>query len=361
MRHTLRPTSHLLDLIRRRDWHLVRLRIRSHPNDAHYKKTMLHQACLYRAPLDVMELLLQATPPDAIVAQDSQGWTPLHMVLLYGAKDDICLLLIRRGGTLGGNKDGEYIGSPLHLACRHGASTIILKALLQADPTMAVKENEAGAKPANLLWHQFRKQTGSDYEIDDLQEEHVQDLLHRMGWIVDAARGRQFHQERNSEQLPAVSLHDVIDLHSELRHFISIMIRLYPEQCRRRDDQGNLPLHVAASVHQPCQEVCASLSSFRKVNKNNIDALDQLLHAYPPAANIPDGTGRLPLHLAVNSGSRTWKMGIASLVQASPRSITTRNVLTHLYPAQEAAHDVETSYELLKAWPPLVVVMTSSQ
>jgi ankyrin repeat protein len=312
-----------------------------------------------------MELLLEASPPTAIVAQDSQGWTPLHMALLYGAKDDICLLLIRRGGLGLLNEEGEYIGSPLHLACRHGASTTILKALLQANPNMAYQENETGTKPANLLWHQFRKQTGSDYDIDDLQEEHVHDLLHRMGWILDAARGRQFHhehQERNSsdyEQPSAVSLHDVIDLHSELRHFISIMIRLYPEQCRRRDAQGNLPLHVAASV-QPRQEVSASLASFRQVNMNNIDPLDQLLHAYPLAANLPDGMGRLPLHLAVSS-SRTWKTGIASLVQASPQSLTTRNVVTHLYPAQEAAQDVETSYELLKAWPPLVVVTTSSQ
>lgn len=359
MNYALRPTSHLLDLIRRRDddWHLVRLRIISHPNDVRYKTshqaTVLHQACLYRTSLDMIELLLNAYP-DAIIAQDSEGWTPLHVALLYGANEELCLLLIRRGGV---TKDGRYIGSPLHLACRHGASAPILQALLNANPAMAVQPNEAGAKPAHLVWRDFRKRS-SGYAIEELQEEHVEDLLHRIGWILDAARGRKLQQQsrrRNDETASIPSLHDVVDLHSELHHLISIMIRLYPEQCSRRDTKGNLPLHVAASV-RPNKGPSLSLLSFRR---NNTDVLDQILHAYPSAANLPDGTGRLPLHLAVLS-ERTWKTGICSLVQASPQSITTRNILTHRYPAQEA-RDVDTIYQLILAWPPLLSATSSCQ
>jgi hypothetical protein len=57
--------------------------------------------------------------------------------------------------------------------------------------------------------------------------------------------------------------------------------------------------------------------------------------------------------VALTAGKRQWNSGIAALVQAAPGTLEQPNGLTHLYPAQEA-HDVETIYQLVLAWPPLV-------
>lgn len=326
-----RPSPALVDLIRDRDWQSVKSHIQSHPWDARYKtsnqSTTLHHACLYRAPYEVCFDILE-TYPEAVYAQDSQGWTPLHVSLLYNAAEDVCLLLIARGGAP--STSAEYVSSPLHLACRHGASARVMRALLQACPNMANTVSESGTKPANLLWFGFRKRT-SDHAIDDLENGHVEELMSRLGMLLHAARGRSIEEDS------VVSLHEVIELHSELHHLIALLIRLFPDECRRLDINGNLPLHHL-TAH------CSGV----------VTILEKLLQAYPTAARIPDNKGRLPLHVALSQGRWTWSTGVDKLVRASPESLATRNILTRLYPAQEAVYDVDTVLQLLLAWPVLL-------
>jgi ankyrin repeat protein len=352
--HKPQPSSSgLVDLIRGGDWSLVASHVISHPCDANYRtsnqSTPLHHACLYGAPYEIVKLILSAHL-DALVAEDSNGWTPLEVALTYAAPEDVCLMLIRRAGVVVSTAQSRchvstkhvstlralMCPSPLNVACRHGASTAIIKALLETNSQMASVPDLMGEKPAKLLWLGFRKQT-SDHAIEDLDYPEVEDLLVRMVLLIHATQGRPPLVE---EQQHEVSLQEIIELDSELDHLISVIIRLYPDKCRRLDENGNLPLHVAASRAPPS-------SSF-------IDTLDLLLQAYPSAAKIPDSLGRLPLHLALSS-KRTWKTGIQSLVQHNPESLTARNVVTQLYPAHEA-DDVDTTYELLQAWPSILQI-----
>jgi ankyrin repeat protein len=73
--------------------------------------------CLYREPLDLVELSLEANPDALVAHNDSQGWTPIHLIILYGGNEEIALMLIRRGGALVALLQSPDIGSPLHLAC----------------------------------------------------------------------------------------------------------------------------------------------------------------------------------------------------------------------------------------------------
>ena len=99
------PTKTLLQLIRRRDWDGCKYRLLTYPWDAQYRDRSgnnsmpLHLVCLYRAPIEVVTMLVDAHPR-ALLAQDTEGWTPIHLILLYGGDEEIALLLIRRGGRM---------------------------------------------------------------------------------------------------------------------------------------------------------------------------------------------------------------------------------------------------------------------
>ena len=88
--------------------------------------TSLHLACLYRAPKDLVEMILDFNP-NSLLCQDSEGWTPIHVVLLYGNDEETAIMLIRRGGKEAVSIQSPIVGSPLHLAFRHGCSANIIQ------------------------------------------------------------------------------------------------------------------------------------------------------------------------------------------------------------------------------------------
>jgi ankyrin repeat protein len=93
------PTDTLFHFICKRQWNLVHERILFYPYDAHYRanlKTPLHLAVMHRAPLRILQLVVDAYPA-ALYLQDSEGWSPLHVTLLYnGTSEDATLYLTQR-------------------------------------------------------------------------------------------------------------------------------------------------------------------------------------------------------------------------------------------------------------------------
>lgn len=123
---------------------------------------------------------------------------------------------------------------------------------------------------------------------------------------------------------------------------IRLAIAIHPQQVREMDEDGNLPLHIAATASSSAadnatnQGGCGadddssvySLTSFFSSSTTNATphAFDKviqiLLRVYPEAANIPHGkSGRLPLLLAIRAGQRTWEDGIQTLVAANPAAL----------------------------------------
>eukprot|EP01083_Nonionella_stella_P245923 854385_1 len=49
----------------------------------------------------------------------------------------------------------------------------------------------------------------------------------------------------------------------------------------------------------------------------------RLVQANPRAASMTDGTGRLPLHLAVDSGRTSWDLGIDAIYEAFHAAVVT--------------------------------------
>lgn len=393
------PTRILNEKIRARDWDACRLRILYYAQDAKFvsknmnNATPLHLACLYRAPYEIVELILNANP-QALLYQDSEGWTPIHVVLLYGSDDETALMLIRRGGPHACSIQSKLVGTPLHLACRHGCSTAIIKELLRANPEMATQSNEYSTKPARILWHQYARNSDNERFLQDLINQQGQvsppdnqiitDLIDRLALLVRAANGRYPTEDNRSR---SVLVHDVVvateDTLGDLSQFVALVVFLYPEQVRSKDEAGDLPLHKAARnppssrARNDSLRRSGSLPSFTssglvgsvETYSNDGDPVGLLLQQFPLAARIPNNQGLMPLHLALARGRRTWRTGVAAIVYAAPELVTARCTETNLYPFQLAAMEkgcivddrehhvetVETILELLLACPHLMV------
>jgi hypothetical protein len=97
------------------------------------------------------------------------------------------------------------------------------------------------------------------------------------------------------------------------------------EELTQADDAGNLPIHYAAkSIPQE--------SSFPAFYSKYI--IDELLYKFPEAAGIPDGDGKYPLDLAVQSGKQWIGGGVKSLYDAYPEALGQIDLEVHSTPRQ---------------------------
>lgn len=131
---------------------------------------------------------------------------------------------------------------------------------------------------------------------------------------------------------------------------IRLAMSVYPDQVKEMDEDGNLPIHIAATASSflpPTEsngsgnnsDEESSFLSFLSTLSGDRDAypfnkvIRMLLHTYPEAAKIPHGqTGRLPLILAIDAGQRTMDDGIRALLEAYPAALESRKLDHRLYP-----------------------------
>jgi hypothetical protein len=145
---------------------------------------------------------------------------------------------------------------------------------------------------------------------------------------------------------------------------IRLAISIHPHQVREMDEEGNLPIHIAATARSYLATHCTDgsdktsiaaaaaaavaasdedsmvsdatgvMSFFSSATvSHTINAFDKvikiLLQHYPESAKIAQGiTGRLPLVMAVESGCRTWEDGIQTLFTAYPPALHNRKLMS---------------------------------
>lgn len=126
-----------------------------------------------------------------------------------------------------------------------------------------------------------------------------------------------------------------------------------PEQFQMRNREGLLPLHVATtygdrgSNHDMHLESSPDIESIwyhlasnpdpdqvtRFHNECLLPILMFLLTEYPESGGIADGNGDLPLHLATEHCLSCCQI----IADAEPRALTTRSIVSRMYPFQLAA------------------------
>jgi ankyrin repeat protein len=362
----------LLILIRQRHWEPALERILQHPLDARFRDTPnratpLHIALMHRAPHAVIVVLVDAFPT-ALLLQDTEGWTPLHVNILYGSHEDTTMLLIKRGGPMAASLHSKFVGSPLHLLCRHGGTLTTLQALISTSPEQVTVTNEVGICAPNLLYKSFLRRHDLN-KLEDVKSIVAQLLL--MVHAVYQGEIRCAHPRTRKVELEP-SLHQVIHFqctHAKETDLVRLVLQLYPNLATTPDARGRLPIHVAVS--QPRSVFPQPTSSVYFTTPH--DPLCLLLAQAPSLASHADPTtGRLPLHTAVsllNSSHRSFRTGIQALIRACPAALQQRDPVNGLFPFQLAATAttqssdlgssecnqstvvLETTFELLRACP----------
>ena len=141
-------------------------------------------------------------------------------------------------------------------------------------------------------------------------------------------------------------------------NLLRLLVAAFPGALLEADEDGNLPIHVAAG---------GFFESYRTIDADSWETgdleansgyqkttIDILLKANPDLAKIPDAEGRLPLELAIESGTddkettrssssifpshkrwRPWEDGgVGSLLQAYPGAAKIRSPVTRKLPLE---------------------------
>jgi len=381
-------------------WNNVLARIQSHPvevmSSGVYGQSALHAACVRYPPIEVVNAMLEVNPKAAAM-QNKDGETPLHLAS-YGASEEVQQALVCAAPECVQLVD-KYGDSPLHLVTRSGGTLELLTQIVQASPETISVTNKRGVTPFFLLSRTYLEAESLEaLEAED--GDFADDWKKSKMFLVRSAQhsGREFRL-----------VHEAAHCSACPRDLLSLLCRLYPYEALEYDEHGKTPLALGATAEvmeepaewdenedgfredidleddellhgdheiQPNNDGNAALQNFgsdnlnvlaneeheQKVeNKNDKESLPSVLEILvqwnPQAASMADKQGRLPLAHALVSG-KSWTKGVNNLLMAAPRSLETRDILTHLYPFQLAAvhaRDIDTIYALVRSLPELVV------
>jgi ankyrin repeat protein len=296
-------TREHLDPIASRKWKTVLAWIAFCPDELQLcdkkKQTILHHACLFRAPADVIEMILYAAPELASMR----------------------------------NEDGEIA---LHWAIRLSAPKEIVKMLLSANPTSGFHaKDKDGSTPLSLIWDRHRCEfleawwMGGGKGVLSLNSwKRVLLLLQYNSNQVcrDTSTREDIDADVDAEAetpLPFRPLHVAAQSPCPPGVF-SLLISVYRNELTVKDEDGRLPLHIAATN-------ATTNRSYDVQSK-----ISMLLTEYQEAARIADASGRLPIYIALESGI-AWDEGIQDLFALEPKIMGVRDCVTSLYPFMLAA------------------------
>jgi ankyrin repeat protein len=140
---------------------------------------------------------------------------------------------------------------------------------------------------------------------------------------------------------------NVLPPNNAARNIGSVILNLVivnPSAATISDNTGRLPLHYIAehgeawtndaqsilSAHPAASRARAGAVAYHQLPlhmaASNPDAcpslIENIVNANPRAASLTDGTGRLPLFMACDSGRTTWDRGMESIYNAYPAAIS---------------------------------------
>jgi ankyrin repeat protein len=351
----------VLDLARMQHWSQILARSPVRRREAKYQDAdgllALHWACSGGPPVDVVKALLQSYPAAARHV-DSDGSAPLHFAAHYGGSPSVIHALIHEYPEASSLKD-KFGRTALYHAVVKSAGMENLRLLVRANPSMAI---EPCVPASGTLVSSSRRVSAIREELSPSQRTPL-----FIAWFQARKHLRRGGRALNKAEL---LLRAVYQLDSPARNFLLLHATIefdaylpkeifpyafeqYPEQVRETDDQGQIPLVVAA----------------QSSSKRAPELISMLLQAFPQGSRVVDQQGRTPLFIAVASGRR-WGEGVRELFEAYPQALEMRDRQTGLYPAllsasiivnriQEEKVDADlqhqqhlsTIYELLRANP----------
>ena len=307
--------------------------------------------------------------------------TPLHLtcssahasvhvvrVLLEQGEEEQCKIQDLDGDT------------PLHAAARSGAPLEVLKALLLAYPAAANVRDFEGLTPLLRLWVRYVVTLGDDALENIVSEAELTGELgeawRKTELLLHCAYHGKLDDNHKFGSTGVVHAAAAVDCP---RAVVKIAARIFPHQLAKRDKNGLTPLLIAAQapifkdrdlsddaylfedvVHgdessgsddddeeQPSDTQPSVIEILLQANQGDASA----------AACFADPSGRLPLHLALDSGKK-WNQGVHDLAQVHPEGLAYVDRTCNLYPFMLAAKgdrsDLNTVYEVLRFNPSIL-------
>jgi ankyrin repeat protein len=382
-------SSTIHDAARITDWDRVLTLCSAHPEHAKYSGrdgwTALHHACNRRCPLpEVADALIRAYP-GALLKEDEKGFLPLHYACRFKAPKDVVRLLLQMypdKGRVSVSKRDRQGRTPLFYAVRYDAPAGVAGLLLEVDPSAVLEEDQSEESPLALVWDSWAEKlegkriinnflpTGLSQMDNAAREEQAVILQARLktepklykrwlrvnmllkaafGFPVedDSGEGSDEHQQEASglERKWRI-LHAAAVVKCHLSLFL-LACALHPEQARELDEgdlrrSGDQRLVEGVRSHQTALHLAASSNVGGEHGKT---VIINLLNMYREAAELPDGVdGSLPLHRMVeNERKQDWPTHAAILYHFFPRAvrIADRNGKLPLHRATSAMTHIE--------------------
>lgn len=333
--------------------------------------TALHHACSRRCPdADVVEALIRAYPA-ALIEIGDKGMTPLHYACRFKAPKEVVRLLLHlyptRGRAAVSLRDRKG-RTPLFYAVQYAAPDGVIEMLLEIYPGAVLDEDRSGESPLALIWdnwteksegkrtlHPFLYPEGSSLKGDSdidlssvLQQKLKNNTKLSIRWkmanlFLRAVFGFNHDHEHTDGTQGADKRRKWRVLHAAAAikcHSTLFMISsaLHPEQASETDnnDLRTTCSDFIESTHQTALHVAASAPANGEGGGAIVRAL---LDLYPNAAQVPDGIdGSLPLHRIVENERKIhWiSDGIRDVYNTYPLAAQTVDKLGRL-PLHRAA------------------------
>jgi ankyrin repeat protein len=244
----------------------------------------LHAVCIFRAPLALMEALIEAYP-EGPQMKDDQGMLPIHLACRNGASKGVVLTLLR------GFPESLFVLDRKHRSLKDliEASTSVNK-----EPVLeALKKFEKETRLGNFS---ARSDTPAGSrrvnEVDYENRTVLFKLILKKDWKAAAKRAAAFPDEASTwivtkgfnGNLRFLPLHKACVLQPP-ENIIKVLLDAYVEGAQDKDQDGWLPVHCAC---------------FYGAGE---DIINTLLIANPRGAQTKDDEGRIPLHYACLKGA----------------------------------------------------------
>lgn len=183
-----------------------------------------------------------------------------------------------------------------------------------------------------------RSVTGNeDFQVDNTSLEALVIFWHEMELLVIAATrltlkiGNEDEEEIDTqlddgsgERQPEWRIVHGLCIIGCPREVANLAVKLYPEQVREADENGDLPLHLASSSHQTSALAEGTWHHDQTPYGENVQTaspmMECLLREYPEAASVLNTAGRYPINLAILAG-KTWQDGVCDVFRAGPNVV----------------------------------------
>jgi ankyrin repeat protein len=276
-----------------------------------------------------------AIQPESIEMTDSLGHCAIHDAAFAGADDDDGVkrlkLLLECGGSRALSRKQDTMGqTPLHVACfQFPFSRDIAMMLVANQPSALNVRDKYGMTPLERLRlnSDELRLNGAIARVKDYTGLDWDENLNKLAdTVITMLTGAPVYCSDSP------SLHELLHNQECTPDIAKLLIYALRDQTSLKDGNGNLPLHIVASMysdhdivyvkailetllHLPLH-IIASMYSDNDYGK----AIEALLEVYPAACQISNSEGTLPLQLMDRSG-KSWSNGMRRVLLQHPAAV----------------------------------------